>query len=47
MQNITALREGVLLLTGILQIGEYVLNSKSVEADDYIQVIENHNEKGN
>jgi len=47
MQNITALREGVLLLTGILQIGEYVLNSKSVEADDYIQVIENPNEKGN
>ena len=41
------MREGDSLLAGVLQIGDYVLNSKSNEAEDYVQVIENPNEKGN
>lgn len=35
------------MLTGVLQLGEYVLNKKGIEAEEYLQVIENPNEKGN
>lgn len=41
------MREGDSLLAGILQLGEYVLNNKSIEADEFAQIIENPNEKGN
>jgi CRISPR-associated protein Csh1 len=41
------LKEGDSLLAGVLQLGQYVLNKKDTGAEEYLQVIENPNDKGN
>jgi len=35
------------LLAGVLQLGQYALNKKSTDTEEYLQVIENPNDKGN
>jgi len=41
------LKEGDSLLAGVLQLGQYVLNKKTTDVEEYLQVIENPNDKGN
>jgi len=41
------LKEGDSLLAGVLQLGQYALNKKSTDTEEYLQVIENPNDKGN
>ncbi|WP_324363510.1 TIGR02556 family CRISPR-associated protein [Acetivibrio sp.] len=35
------------MLAGVLQLGQYVLNKKTTDVEEYLQVIENPNDKGN
>jgi CRISPR-associated protein Csh1 len=35
------------LLAGVLQLGQYALNKKSTDTEEYLQIIENPNDKGN
>ncbi|HOM03579.1 MAG TPA: TIGR02556 family CRISPR-associated protein [Acetivibrio sp.] len=41
------MKEGDSLLAGVLQLGQYVLNKKTTDVEEYLQVIENPNDKGN
>jgi len=40
-------KEGDCLLAGVLQLGQYVINNRGTDTEEYLQVIENPNDKGN